>query len=155
MQGLNLKSFSIDGSTYRLNSMNPRDAIRFGARCIKAFGATLSALAEESGGNMQEKAIKGLTSAISSMDDALITELMNEALSYCITPQNEELSDEAVFNQWFLAHPDHLFHAAAMAIFHLAKDFFPKTLATRLKNSRTLRADQSLSQSQPAGKQMP
>lgn len=155
MQGLNLKSFSINGSTYRLKSMNPRDAIRFGARCIKAFGATLSALTEESGGKVQENVIKGLTAAISSIDDALITDLINESLSYCITPQNEELSDEAVFNQWFLAHPDHLFHAAAMAIFHLAKDFFPKTLATRLKNSRTLRAAESLSPFQQDGRPTP
>lgn len=149
-----LKSFSIDGMTYRLKTMNPRDAIQFGARVIKAFGPTLAALAAESG-NSTEKMMSGLASAVSSLDNTLAAEVFSEALSYCITPQNQELSDEAVFNQWFIDHPDHLFQVAGLAIFHLSKDFFPKTPATKLTSFQTLRAKASMFPFPTDGKSTP
>ena len=64
------------------------------------------------------------------MDVDKVSLLVEEAHRRCYTPQNEALRDEVVFNRWFMEHPDQLYGAGLLAVWHLVKDFFPKTLAT-------------------------
>ena len=119
-----LGSFSLDGVTYRFEALNPLEAMRFGNRVFKVFGPALLSLAsaKKDGGEMAgEGVLASLAPALSEME---------EALRRCYTPQNEALRDEVVFNRWFMEHPDQLYGAGLLAVWHLVKDFFPKTLAT-------------------------
>ena len=52
--------------------------------------------------------------------------LRNARIEKIIMPSR----DEVVFNRWFMEHPDQLYGAGLLAVWHLVKDFFPKTLAT-------------------------
>ena len=114
-----LGSFSLDGVIYRFEALNPLEAVRFGNRVFKVFGPAAG-----------EGMLAALAPALSEVDDDKVSLLIEEALRRCYTPQNEALRDEVVFNRWFMEHPDQLYGAGLLAVWHLVKDFFPKTLAT-------------------------
>ncbi len=128
-----LGSFSLDGVISRFEALNPLEAMRFGTRVFKVFGPALLSLAsaKKDGGEMAgEGVLASLAPALSEMDEDKVSLLVEEALRRCYTPQNEALRDEVVFNRWFMEHPDQLYGAGLLAVWHLVKDFFPKTLAT-------------------------
>ena len=149
-------TFTVDEVVYRFNYMNPADALDFGPRVLKVVGPTLFALIlteKDASKNGEAAILDVMIPAISGMDSKIISGLIKEAISFCYTPRNEALGDEKNFNDWFIAHPDHLFTAGALAIYHLAKPFFPKMPATLLSKLQTLRATASTSPSQTGGKQ--
>ncbi len=118
---------------YRFETLNPLEAVRFGNRVFKVFGPALLSLAaakKDDGEAAGEGVLAALAPALSGFDDDKVSLLIEEALRRCYTPQNEALRDEVVFNRWFMEHPDQLYGAGLLAVWHLVKDFFPKTLAT-------------------------
>ena len=133
MNHTGLGSFSLDGIMYRFETLNPLEAVRFGNRVFKVFGPALLSLAaakKDDGEAAGEGVLAALAPALSGFDDDKVSLLIEEALRRCYTPQNEALRDEVVFNRWFMEHPDQLYGAGLLAVWHLVKDFFPKTLAT-------------------------
>ncbi|HIW79219.1 MAG TPA: hypothetical protein H9874_08760 [Candidatus Bilophila faecipullorum] len=133
MNHTGLGSFSLDGVMYRFETLNPLEAVRFGNRVFKVFGPALLSLAaakKDDGEAAGEGVLAALAPALSGFDDDKVSLLIEEALRRCYTPQNEALRDEVVFNRWFMEHPDQLYGAGLLAVWHLVKDFFPKTLAT-------------------------
>ncbi len=133
MNHTGLGSFSLDGVMYRFETLNPLEAVRFGNRVFKVFGPALLSLAaakKDDGEAAGESVLAALAPALSGFDDDKVSLLIEEALRRCYTPQNEALRDEVVFNRWFMEHPDQLYGAGLLAVWHLVKDFFPKTLAT-------------------------
>jgi len=151
------KTFSVGDTVYKYNSLNPAEAIYFGARVVQAFGPSLASLGvgvvEEKSSNQSNEAIlMAFQSALSSLNAKLVTELINEALAKCYTPKNESLADEATFNLWFTEHKDHLFAVGPLALFYLTKDFFPKMPATLKARLQMLLAEASMSQSRKDGK---
>ncbi len=133
MNHTGLGSFSLDGVMYRFETLNPLEAVRFGNRGVKVFGPALLSLAaakKDDGEAAGEGVLAALAPALSGFDDDKVSLLIEEALRRCYTPQNEALRDEVVFNRWFMEHPDQLYGAGLLAVWHLVKDFFPKTLAT-------------------------
>ncbi len=132
MNHTGLGSFSLDGVMYRFETLNPLEAVRFGNRVFKVFGPALLSLAaaKNDGEAAGEGVLAALAPALSGFDDDKVSLLIEEALRRCYTPQNEALRDEVVFNRWFMEHPDQLYGAGLLAVWHLVKDFFPKTLAT-------------------------
>ncbi len=133
MNHTGLGSFSLDGVMYRFETLNPLEAVRFGNRVFKVFGPALLSLAaakKDDGEAAGEGVLAALAPALSGFDDDKVSLLIEEALRRCYTPQNEALRDEVVFNRWFMEHPDQLYCAGLLAVWHLVKDFFPKTLAT-------------------------
>ena len=125
-----LGSFSLDGVIYRFEALNPLEAVRFGNRVFKVFGPALLSLAAAKKDGAETAGEGMLAAALSEVDDDKVSLLIEEALRRCYTPQNEALRDEVVFNRWFMEHPDQLYGAGLLAVWHLVKDFFPKTLAT-------------------------
>ena len=133
MNHTGLGSFSLDDVMYRFETLNPLEAVRFGNRVFKVFGPALLSLAaakKDDGEAAGEGVLAALAPALSGFDDDKVSLLIEEALRRCYTPQNEALRDEVVFNRWFMEHPDQLYGAGLLAVWHLVKDFFPKTLAT-------------------------
>ncbi len=133
MNHTGLGSFSLDGVIYRFEALNPLEAVRFGNRVFKVFGPALLSLAaakKDGAETAGEGVLAALAPALSEVDDDKVSLLIEEALRRCYTPQNEALRDEVVFNRWFMEHPDQLYGAGLLAVWHLVKDFFPKTLAT-------------------------
>ncbi|MBS6142254.1 MAG: hypothetical protein KH745_06615 [Bilophila sp.] len=133
MNHTGLGSFSLDGVIYRFEALNPLEAVRFGNRVFKVFGPALLSLAaakKDGAETAGEGVLAALAPALSEVDDDKVSLLIEEALRRCYTPRNEALRDEVVFNRWFMEHPDQLYGAGLLAVWHLVKGFFPKTLAT-------------------------
>lgn len=120
-----LGKFEVDGTTYKFRYLSPMEGLDFGGRVAKLVAPTLMGLG--SGATVAD-IFKGL----SAVDSSEMTSLIKEALGKCYTPESEALDNEAVFNHWFGEHQDHLFTAGVLAVYNLAKPFFPNKLLTGL-----------------------
>lgn len=125
MANISLGKFVVNGSTYSYNKLPPIDAIRFGTQCVKILGPVLSGRLLQVGGNPSEL-LDALGPALANLDSEALEGLLKTAYSYVYTPHNENLGDPAIFNTWFVNHPEDLYHVGLLAIYNLAKDFFPK-----------------------------
>lgn len=120
-----LGKFEVEDAVYKFRHLSPMEGLEFGSRVAKLIAPTLMGLGN---GAKVADIVKGL----SAVDSSEMTDLIKEALGHCYTPESEALDNEAVFNHWFGEHPDHLFTAGVLAVYNLAKPFFPNKLLTGL-----------------------
>ena len=143
----NVAFIPLGGNRYAVELLNPIDAISWGNRALALFGPSLGKIVgsidfdkiqsidlitmglAEVAGKLQGLVSMAFASCGELKSDA-VTALMTEAIQRCYTPQNEALSDMAVFNRWFREHPGDLYPLGVMALVHLVKDFFPSRLVT-------------------------
>ena len=147
MKDANIAFMHVGGKRYAVDLLNPIDAIAWGNRALALFGPSLGKIvnsiefdtiqgidlatmgAVEVMGKLQGLVAMALASC-GELKSGEVTELMTEAIKRCYTPQNEALSDMALFNRWFRENPGDLYPLGVMALVHLVKDFFPSQLVT-------------------------
>ena len=122
--------FKVNGRMNKLDLLPPMEAIDFGSRVLKAAGGALVSICGE--GEVHYDAI---AKALSVVEASELSALMKEALKRSYTPEQEPLSNEAVFHSWFNQNPQDLFVAGALAVFEQVRDFFPSGLSTAVRNS--------------------
>lgn len=122
--------FKANGRTYKFDLLPPMEAIDFGSRVLKVAGGALVSVCGE--GEVKYEAI---AKALGTVDASELSALMKEALKRTYTPEQEPLSNEAVFHSWFNQHPNDLFIAGMLSVFEQVKDFFPSGLSTAVQNS--------------------
>ena len=120
----------VNGRTYKFDLRPPMEAIDLGSRVLKAAGGALVSSCGE--GEVHYDAI---AKALSVVEASELSALMKEALKRSYTPEQEPLSNEAVFHSWFNQNPQDLFVAGALAVFEQVRDFFPSGLSTAVRNS--------------------
>ena len=98
--------FKVNGRTYKFDLLPPMEAIDFGSRVLKAAGGALVSICGE--GEVHYDAI---AKALSVVEASELSALMKEALKRSYTPEQEPLSNEAVFHSWFNQNPQDLFVA--------------------------------------------
>ena len=151
MNNANISFMSVGGKRYAVDLLNPIDAISWGNRALALFGPALGKVVasidfDELEGidlakmKLMEVASKlqGLVSmALASCGELKakeVSDIMQEAIQRCYTPQNERLGNMEVFNRWFKEHPGDLYPLGVMALVYLVKDFFPSQLVTAASN---------------------
>jgi hypothetical protein len=95
---------NVNGRTYVMNRLNPIQGLEF---CLEV--GELYA-----GGNLE-----------SALMSPKAKNVIHEALGQCLTPENQALSDEVVFNNQFIKYPEDMFKLAFKAVTELTKPFFP------------------------------
>ena len=115
MQNANLDFLDVNGKRYPIDLFNPMEAITFGGRAMAVLGPLLAVKNEDT-----------LAAAVTKIDGEAGARLMTEALQRCYTPQNERLSDMAVFNSYFRKNPKDMFPLGLEALKRLVDDFFPR-----------------------------
>lgn len=126
----NIIRIKIEDRIYAVQRFNPLEGMEYGA----AIAAVLSPSLGASIGAAQEKdyAKTAMVALSAALKEPNIAPLLKRALGQCFTPQNESLSDEAVFNQYFMKFPQDMFELGVQAAWVLVKDFFPNRLRTLL-----------------------
>lgn len=110
------KKITINGNTYTAEPLNPHEAIGWANRLIPVVGPVLT------------------DKSLDKWNGPEASRLMQEAVARCWTPENEKLSEQAVFNRWFQKHPRDLIELGARAAFEVARDFLPEALHTALES---------------------
>ena len=75
--------------------------------------------------------ITSMLEACGMLKDKEAAAMMREAIQRCYTPDNESLSDMAVFTSHFRDYPQDKFALGAFAMVRLVRDFFPSPAAMR------------------------
>ena len=137
-----LGKFTVGEHVYKFEALAPIDGLRFGTQCAKVLGPALTAVLDVASRWNTDKMTLGelvttLSPALASVDEEKFEGLMKTAFTKVYTPQNENLGDEAAFNAWFREHPQEMFTVAVIAIYYLARDFFPKLPGTKPTDSQT------------------
>lgn len=138
MSDTGIGTFTVGSHAYKFEELAPTDALRFGVKVTKSLGPALAKLGEAAtnaaGKTDPKELVAAFGPALGMVDDAVLEELLRTAMQRVYTPQNESLSNEAVFNAWFREHKEDLFPVGLYALYHLTKDFFPKALATAVNH---------------------
>lgn len=113
------KKIEINGRIYTADPLAPLEALDWGPRLAKELGGVL------------------LKQDLAGLNTPAVTALMKEAIARCWTPENQKLSEPAVFNAWFSRHPEDLLVLGARAAVEVGRDFLPSQLATRLDGFQT------------------
>ena len=117
-------------NVYPLQKMNPMEGMEYGMKVLAAVSPSFAGIYEAvKDGGEYEKVFFELSKTLQQSD---FTPLLKTAYGQCFTPQNESLADEVIFNRWFRDNPGDMFHLGALAVWELAKDFFPSQLVTML-----------------------
>ena len=137
-----LGTFKIGEHVYKFEALAPIEGLRFGTQCAKILGPTLTVVLEVVSRWNSEKmtigeVVASVSPALGTVDEEKLEGLMKTAFARVYTPMNENLGDEAAFNTWFQDHMSDMFPVGLVAIYHLAKDFFPKLPATKPTPSQT------------------
>lgn len=137
-----LGTFKIGEHVYKFEALAPIEGLRFGTQCAKILGPTLTTVLDVVSRWNSEKmtigdVVTSVSPALGTVDEEKFEGLMKTAFSRVYTPMNENLGDEAAFNSWFQDHMPDMFPVGLVAIYHLAKDFFPKLPATKHTPSPT------------------
>lgn len=116
---------TVGGNRYAIEKLAPLEAVTWGNRVFALIAPALGDLFDDS---VSRSA--GFRAVFSAYDSEAVSRLMTDALRHCYTPGNEPLSNEAVFNTWFRAHPGDLYELGLLAVWELARDFLPSRFAS-------------------------
>lgn len=118
----------IDERVYAVQHFNPMEGMEFGTKLLSIISPALGGIIEatKEGGDPAKVGVE-ISKALKDPD---LTPMLKQALGQCFTPENESLSDEAVFNTYFSKHPGDMFQLGGQAAYMLVKDFFPSQLAS-------------------------
>ncbi len=153
MNGINLQYINVGDNRYAINTLNPIEGLEWGNNAMIQFGPVLGHIfqvcpAEQLAALFADALAGGIKnmdgfiltvqpvlgvalSGLATLDGTKIFVMQEKALSRCYTPENEPLSNQAVFNRWFKEHPGDMHLLSWKAIFMLVKDFFPSMPATK------------------------
>lgn len=128
---MEVKSFKIGSSEYKLQAMAPDKAVEYCTDVAVTLAPVLSSL-EVSEGNAPSDVVMQLIPNIGKVDSARLKPLMKVVREYMILPNGLLASDEYAYHDWFSKHPSDLMTAHLKGMFILMKDFFPQELGTIL-----------------------
>jgi hypothetical protein len=127
-----LVKVKLEDRVYSVLRFNPIDGLEFGLKIMSvlsgSFGGWFEATKE--GGDVAKVGAE-LSKAFLNPE---LKPLLRTALSQVFTPENKSLSDEAVFNAWFIRHPEDMFDLSVRASWVLVKDFLPKSAVIAIQD---------------------
>lgn len=121
------KTFTVNGSEYAVEAMNPVDAFRFGLDVGAALTPAIMAMARSTQGGQGAGGVMALLSAFegAQVDTDRLFKVAQVAWQYLILPNNTMAKNPLHFQEWFAEHPKDLFPVAGLAVWKLVEDFFP------------------------------
>ncbi|HBG77252.1 MAG TPA: hypothetical protein DDW84_00170 [Phycisphaerales bacterium] len=131
-----LKSFTVNGRTYRIDSIPPDDVLSLGIKISKLLAPMAGGLQgfDIGGKNTEDKIFSLIASASAGLDSDMAEKVLKECLSYVITPEMTYLRDASVRNAWFMKHPEDIMLVPIRATVEIAKDFLLPMLGTLGRN---------------------
>ena len=146
MNYANMDSITVNNRKYSIDLLNPMEAIAWSSRAASLFLPLLEQVAagidwkglagldleDKNSAALMEK-LQGAAAAIfgscGKIKSKETSDMMNEAIQRCYTPENEPLANMEVYNRHFREYPEDLLILGMMAIGRLVRDFFPKLSA--------------------------
>jgi hypothetical protein len=138
-----INRFDIGDHHYAVRTLSPDKAIPFGLKISQIVAPLVASLALPDSDS--------IVKVLGEVSPEKIVPVLEETRKYMIVTGDDGkdilFSNPARFNAWFSEYPEELFPAQLRAAWELAKDFFPRTLLTALKEAQSkalLRAAEGL-----------
>lgn len=132
MVSTGINQVKIGEHVYSYTVLSPVEALRFGTEALKVLGPGMAKLATGSlkTGDDVGSLVTSIAPALENLETEKLERLLKTVFAHTFTPTNENLGDEAAFNDWFQKNPHEMFQVGFQILYLLSKDFFPKLSGT-------------------------
>lgn len=123
--------FEVNGRRYAVRTLSPDRAVPFGMKVGMIAAPLITGVA------MDDYA--SIVDVLSDVDPDKLTAIVEEARQNLIGVTEEGtdmmLGNPVNFNRWFSEHPEDLYQASLLSVWHVCADFFPPALLTSAKEA--------------------